>query len=93
MRSKPPHEPLDVCLDYCRTVTENIEDFLSDKPQKMTIRLENIEEDFKAFWIAIGAEGNQVEALQVFKKKHNASKGFLAREWARLLKLFGRKPH
>ena len=58
---------------YVATVNSNIEVFLKDKPRKLTVRLENIESDFKKFWNAIGAEGDFDKALECWDKKYNAS--------------------
>jgi hypothetical protein len=66
-------ERLEVCVDFVKTVNTNITAFLRDKPRQMTIDLENIQEDFKAFWNHINAEGNLNSALREFDKKHNQS--------------------
>ena len=71
--------PYDICLDYCRTVNANIESFLSDKPQKLTVRLEDIENGFMQFWEAIGAEGNVDSALGELQIMHNKSRDEKAR--------------
>jgi hypothetical protein len=67
-------EKRQVCLDYVRTVNQNIFVFLDGKPHKMEMNLENMVNDFREFWHRIGAEGNLEEALVVLNKKHNASK-------------------
>lgn len=67
-------EPMAVSLDYCDTVNSNIDLFLKDKTRKMDINLENIEQDFIAFWKLIGAEGDMNAALAEFGTRHNASK-------------------
>lgn len=67
-------EPMSVCLDYCDTVNSNIDLFLKDKTRKMVINLEDIEQDFIAFWKFIGAEGDLDAALSEFHTRHNASK-------------------
>lgn len=59
------------CLDYVDSVNSNIELFLADKEQKLTMNLETVQEDFEGFWQAIGAEGNLGAALEEFKRKHN----------------------
>jgi len=66
-------EPLAVARDYCRTVTENIEYFLRDKPQRMDFWIESAEEDFPVFWERIGASGDLQAALAAFRTPHNAS--------------------
>tara|TARA_B110000908_G_scaffold58056_1_gene70723 strand:- start:355 stop:900 length:546 start_codon:yes stop_codon:yes gene_type:complete len=62
-----------VALDYCDTVNSNIELFLRDKPNSMTISLENIRKDFKVFWRLIEAEGNIEFALSEFEHMYNRS--------------------
>lgn len=70
---KSQDKNLDQCYDYVDTVTENIEFFLRNKTRKMTMHLEQIEEDFPQFWNSIGAEGNLTEALASFKESSNAT--------------------
>ena len=87
---------LQACYDYIDTVNSNIKHFMSDKQNVMKIRLENIEDDFTAFWRKIGANGNLEHALMEFKEKHNSSskrklglrfrlKLLLIREWRNLM--------
>ena len=64
---------LQACYDYVDTVNDNIEHFISDKSNVMTLNLENLKETFPSFWERIGAEGNLKDALSEFDKKHNAS--------------------
>lgn len=59
---------------YVSTVNSNIEAFIKDKPRRLTVRLENIESDFRKFWEAIGAEWNLENALQCWNHKYNASR-------------------
>lgn len=61
------------CLDYVDSVNSNIELFLADKPNRLDIHLEHIQEDFPKFWKAIGAEGDLSAALKEFEKKHNST--------------------
>lgn len=76
---KTPPETLDeqqrltACYSYIDTVNSNIEHFMAGKPNIMTISLENIDVDFREFWIKIGAEGNLDNALKEFSIKHNPS--------------------
>lgn len=63
-----------VTLDYCDTVNSNISLFLKDKDHKLVISLENITEDFCAFWKAIDAKGDLSAALAEFDTKYNATK-------------------
>ncbi len=67
-------DPYAVALDYVQTVNENINLFLKNKSQQMSIHLENIEEEFPRFWTKIGAQGELSEALKEFKTRYNASK-------------------
>ena len=67
-------EPIDVFMDYCRTVNTNIEFFLKDK-ESLSFNLENAKEDFPLFWEAVGAEGDFDTALAEWDTSHNASPG------------------
>jgi len=69
-----PEMRLQACYDYIDTVDSNIEHFLSDKSNIMTLKIERIKEDFPVFWKRIGAKGNIEDALNVFDKRHNTSK-------------------
>lgn len=71
MGFKTKTERLDVCIDYCETVNFNIEAFLKDKTNKMNLTLENAKEDFKEFWILIGADGDILEALREWDVAYN----------------------
>lgn len=62
---------LQICNDYYDTVNANIELFLKDKTNKLTVTLENIEEGFTEFWNKIPAEGNFEDAIMEFRQKHN----------------------
>lgn len=64
-----------VCVDYLRTVEDNIDMFLKDKTHKMVFGLEEAKKDFKQFWQAIGAEGDIERALSEFDIAHNKSAG------------------
>lgn len=66
-------EKLDVCYDYVDVVTDNIECFLGDKSKKMTMHIENFEEEFELFWKQIGAEGDLNKALNELRIRHNSS--------------------
>ena len=67
-------DPMEVALDYCHTVNSNIDLFLRDKTHTMEINLENIDQDFPAFWKLIGAEGEISAALAEFNNRYNAAK-------------------
>lgn len=73
-----------ICLDYVDTVNANIETFLRDKPNSMTIRLEDARNGFAEFWKRIGADGDLEGALGEFEVMHNPSKGRVARVYRRL---------
>ncbi len=63
-----------ICIDYVNLINANIEHFLIDKNQKMTIEVEHIRSHFQEFWKRIHAEGDLADALAEFDTKHNASK-------------------
>jgi hypothetical protein len=65
----------DLALDYLDTVQANIALFLRDKSQVMRFRLEHAQEDFRAFWDWIGAEGDLAAALAEWGLRYNASSG------------------
>ena len=65
--------PLDVCLDYCDTVTSNINAFLEAKTRKMDFKLETAKEDFRVFWERIGAQGDLSAALAEWDNSNNYS--------------------
>ena len=65
--------PMEVALDYCDTVEENIRLFLRDKKNRMEFRLEEGRERFAEFWGRIGAEGDFEAALAEFDVRHNAA--------------------
>jgi hypothetical protein len=64
---------LQVALDYCGTVEENIRLFLRDKKNWMPFRLEEARERFPEFWRRIGANGDLDAALAEFDVRHNAA--------------------
>lgn len=66
-------DPMAVALDYCDTVTANIERFIANKPAQLTIRLDEAAEMLPRFWELIGAEGDLELARQTFETRHNAS--------------------
>ncbi len=65
------YERIDVCIDYCKTVNENIELFLKNKSHQMEFNLENAQEDFGRFWVRIRATGNYSMALKEWNTKYN----------------------
>lgn len=66
-------DPLEVCLDYCDTVNQNIESFLESRPHSMTFRLEDADAGYREFWSRVGAEGDLAAALVQWDTRHNAS--------------------
>jgi len=60
---------------YVHTVNSNIEHFLKDKTNTVTISLKNIKSDFRDLWKQIGAKGNLNRALAEFDIRHNKSHG------------------
>ncbi len=67
------YNPVKVCADYCHTVNSNIEAFLRDKTNKMTVCLETANVDFEKFWRCIGAEGRLSDALSEWGRCYNAT--------------------
>lgn len=67
-------DPMEVSLDYCETVNENIILFLKDKSNKMEFNLENFEQDLEKFWTRIEAQGSYKNSLAEFTNIYNASK-------------------
>lgn len=66
-------EPMEVALDYVRTVNSNIKAFLRGKPNQMDFTLENAEADFAEFWTRVGATGDLGAALSEWRIPHNAT--------------------
>ena len=60
-----------ICRDYYDTVNSNIELFLKDKSNKMSIPLKDMAESFKEFWHLSGAKGDIGAALSEFDRGHN----------------------
>lgn len=97
IRKTPPEllnqeNRLRACYDYIDTVNANIEYFISNKSNTLTINLEKITKDFPIFWDKIGAKGDLNKALRTFEMRHNKSskrrinfsyriKLLLKREW------------
>lgn len=75
MRSKdwPADSQLDVCRFYVQTVSANIEHFISDKPQRMTVWLEEPGTWLPDLWERISGSGDLQAALAEFEVQHNAS--------------------
>lgn len=67
-------DPMEISVDYCKTVNENIRLFLKGKSKVMSIHLESIREDFARFWDFISAEGDLALALKELETRYNASK-------------------
>jgi len=65
--------PVEVALDYCDTIEQNIRLFLRDKTYWMEFRLEEGRDRFPEFWQRIGAEGDFAAALAEFGVRHNAA--------------------
>ena len=69
----PESRRLDIARQYWDTVNGNIRLFLRDKPNQMTIWLDDIQDSFESFWRRIGAQGDLDAALVEWKKTYNAS--------------------
>jgi hypothetical protein len=74
----PEADRLDVCRFYVRTVTKNIEAFLADKTNTMTVWLEDATTWFPTLWDRIGGEGDLDAAMSEFGVRHNASRSPLS---------------
>ncbi len=70
----PEAERRDVCRFYVRTVTNNIEGFLADKTNTMTVWLEEANTWVPDMWDRIGGEGDFDAAMAEFGVRHNASR-------------------
>jgi hypothetical protein len=71
---------LEMALDYVRTVNSNIATFLRDRPNVMHVHLETAQDDFRAFWLWIGAEGDLDAALAEWDVRHSATEPVTAEE-------------
>lgn len=65
---------LDVCRDLVDTVNSNIELFLRNKTQTMTIELREVDSQFPVFLDRIDAEGDLDAAMGEWVVQHNASR-------------------
>lgn len=65
-------EKLDICRYFVENTNKNISDFLADKPLKTSIDIDQVAQEFPAFWEAIGASGNLEKAVQAFSEKLNS---------------------
>ena len=63
-----------VGLQYWQMVNDNIELFLRDKTQKLTIWLPDMQQTYPRFWEAIGAQGDLEVAMAEWDTHHNATK-------------------
>jgi hypothetical protein len=66
-------ERLKLSQEMVDVVNSNIEHFLKDKTNKMTIELENVKVGFSEFWDKLEATGNKKEALAQFDIRSNSS--------------------
>lgn len=73
MGAQENHTDLEICHDYVNTITLNVNAFLKDKTNKVTIPIEDARPLFKEFWESIGAQGDQEAALNEFDINHNSS--------------------
>lgn len=69
-----PQQTLEAARMYVATVTENIESFLRDKPERMTVHLAEHQTWFPALWARLGGRGDMSAALREFDTRHNASR-------------------
>lgn len=73
MHEKHQYSATDIAHDYIDTIESNINLFLKDKDNKMTISLDTIKTDFKKFWNEIQAQGDLKQALKEWDINYNAS--------------------
>ncbi|HEV8485823.1 MAG TPA: hypothetical protein VGV87_19935 [Blastocatellia bacterium] len=67
-------ERYQIGLQYWDTVNDNIDLFLRDKSQKMTLWLHDIKDPFRSFWGRIGAQGDIEAAAAEWDTRHNVTK-------------------
>ena len=67
----PDVDRMEVARDLNHTVTTNIEYYLRDKSQQMTIDIESAARDFPVFWERIGAEGDLDAAIAEFEVRYH----------------------
>lgn len=72
-RSLSSDQRLGVARHYWDTVNDNIAQFLANKPNQITMWLDDILPPFESFWEQIGAEGDFEGAVAAWKTAHNAS--------------------
>jgi len=66
-------DKLKACAFFYDTINNNIRCFLAAQPNKLTVNLEKIKEDFACFWALIGAKGDFDAAIAELEIHHNAS--------------------
>ena len=71
MQSSPDD---DAASEMVQTITDNIEKFLADRPNKIVVDIDDPAASFRKFARLIGAEGDIESALNEFTTKHNPSK-------------------
>ena len=74
-----------LCKDYVETINSNVAYFLEDKPNTMTIHLEDIKAGFGDFWQRIGAEGDFEKAMAELDRRNNASAPLTLKERLRFI--------
>lgn len=65
---------MDAARFYVETVTTNVRAFLADKPNQMTLWLEDVSSWFGELWDRIGARGDRAAAEAEFSVRHRASR-------------------
>jgi hypothetical protein len=68
---------LDICRDYVKTGTSNIQHFLRDKSKVMAFTVEDAERDFPVFYSGIGAVGDIAAAMRSWQTRYNESRSDL----------------
>ena len=67
----PKNKRLEICREYVDFITDKIDHFLLDKTNTISIRVEDIKEEFVQFWNSIGAKGDLDAALHEFDLHYN----------------------
>jgi len=67
----PGADRFELALDLVRTMNSNIEHFLGQRSQTMTVDIEAAEPAFREFWERIGAEGDLDAAVAQLAVRHH----------------------
>ncbi len=81
MKEISESKQLEICEDMIDTINTNIELFLKDKSNQISIDLEDVTSGFRQFWDDIGAEGDEISALASWDTRHNANEPIKGQEY------------